>query len=84
MKTKEKDYYALQAFFAPVVDRDDLPLASPAARQRYRRQLAAWEDARLLFPILRAGDYVLEAEDASIGANDGLYRGMYAADGFTF
>jgi hypothetical protein len=41
----QKDYYGLQAFFAPVVDRDDLTLAARPARERYRRQLAAWEGA---------------------------------------
>jgi hypothetical protein len=41
----QKDYYSLQAFFAPVVDRDDLTVAPARAQQRYHRQLTAWEHA---------------------------------------
>jgi hypothetical protein len=41
----QKDYYRLQAFFAPLVQRDDLSLAPGSARLRYERQLAAWNEA---------------------------------------
>ena len=41
----QKDYYRLQAFFAPLTQRDDLPLATPDECARHRRQLAAWEEA---------------------------------------
>jgi hypothetical protein len=41
----QKDYYRLQAFFAPITDRDDLPLMSHAAQERYHQRLAAWEAA---------------------------------------
>jgi hypothetical protein len=37
------DYYRLQAFFAPIAWRDDLPVVSGEVLARYRQQLAAWE-----------------------------------------
>ncbi|HEV3138625.1 MAG TPA: DUF1549 and DUF1553 domain-containing protein, partial [Pirellulales bacterium] len=39
------DYYRLQAFFAPMLPRDDVPLATREQQQRYAEQLAAWEQA---------------------------------------
>lgn len=39
----QKDYYRLQAFFAPISQHDDLSAVSAAEYRRYRRQLAAWE-----------------------------------------
>ena len=41
----QTDYFRLQAFFAPMQPRDDLPAAMPAARAEYQRRLAAWEAA---------------------------------------
>jgi hypothetical protein len=41
----QKDYYSLQAFFAPLMQRDDVELATPEARARYERQTAAWREA---------------------------------------
>jgi hypothetical protein len=41
----QADYFRLQAFFQPMLARDDLPLATPAARHEYREKLAAWETA---------------------------------------
>lgn len=41
----QKEYYGLQAFFAPLVQRDDLPLAPPREQESYRRQMAKWEAA---------------------------------------
>jgi hypothetical protein len=41
----QSDYFRLQAFFAPLLPRDDLVAATPAARAEYRKRLAAWEDA---------------------------------------
>jgi hypothetical protein len=43
--TTQKDYYRLQAFFAPMRPRDDLPAADAAARKEYAERLAAWEAA---------------------------------------
>jgi mono/diheme cytochrome c family protein len=37
------DYYRLQAFFAPLRTRDDLPLATPEEQASYREKLALWE-----------------------------------------
>ncbi len=39
------DYYRLQAFFAPLLPRDDLPVATLEQRQQYDAQLAAWQSA---------------------------------------
>lgn len=41
----QTDYFRLQAFFAPMRPRDDLPAATPAQRRAYRRRLDAWEAA---------------------------------------
>jgi hypothetical protein len=41
----QKDYFRLQAFFAPLMQRDDLPLAPADERARYQRRLAEWEKA---------------------------------------
>ena len=41
----QTDYYRLQAFFAPMQPRDDLPAATAAARSAYQRRLGAWESA---------------------------------------
>ncbi|MFO0876032.1 MAG: DUF1549 and DUF1553 domain-containing protein [Gemmataceae bacterium] len=39
----QKDYFRLQAFFAPMQPRD-LPAADPATLARHRREQAAWEE----------------------------------------
>lgn len=39
----QSDYYRLQAFFAPMVPHDDLPLSTRADEQRFAVQQAAWE-----------------------------------------
>jgi hypothetical protein len=41
----QKDYYRLRAFFAPMLPRDDVPLATPAQRAEHAAQLARWEAA---------------------------------------
>jgi hypothetical protein len=41
----QEDYYRLQAFFTPILPRDDLPLATPGPWRAYQEQLAAWEAA---------------------------------------
>lgn len=40
----QKDYYRLQAFFAPIIQRDDVPAATPQACSDYREKLKAWEE----------------------------------------
>ena len=40
----QKDYYRLQAFFAPIIQRDDVPAATPQACNDYREKLKAWEE----------------------------------------
>ncbi len=39
----QREYYRLQAFFAPLLPRDDLPAFSAAARAEHQRRLAEWE-----------------------------------------
>lgn len=41
----QKDYFRLQAFFTPLLPRDDVPLATPTQKQAYAEQLAGWEAA---------------------------------------
>jgi hypothetical protein len=40
----QRDYFALQSFFAGVLWRDDLPLAAPAEIAEYRKKRKVWED----------------------------------------
>ncbi|WP_254511750.1 PSD1 and planctomycete cytochrome C domain-containing protein [Anatilimnocola floriformis] len=39
----QKDYFALQAFFTPIMQRDDVTICSPNERTEYQQKLAAWE-----------------------------------------
>ncbi len=41
----QEDYYRLQAFFTPLLPRDDLPMARSREWDDYRRRHAAWEKA---------------------------------------
>jgi hypothetical protein len=41
----QEDYYRLQAFFTPLLPRDDLPLARAREWDDYRRRREAWEKA---------------------------------------
>jgi hypothetical protein len=41
----QKDYYRLQAFFAPLLQRDDLPLASPGTQAQYAKRMASYIQA---------------------------------------
>ncbi len=41
----QTDYYRLQAFFAPMRARDDVPALDGPARKDYEARLAAWEEA---------------------------------------
>jgi hypothetical protein len=40
----QKDYFRLQAFFAPILPRDDLKLATPQQEAEYKEKLAGWEE----------------------------------------
>jgi mono/diheme cytochrome c family protein len=40
----QKDYYAMQAFFAPIQPREDIDLATDAERAAHRQKLKQWED----------------------------------------
>ncbi len=39
----QTDYYRLQAFFTPMLPRDDLPEATAAEREKFAKQQAKWE-----------------------------------------
>jgi len=39
----QKDYYRLQAFFAPIMFRDDIPIATREEERQYRARMAHWE-----------------------------------------
>jgi cytochrome c553 len=41
----QKDYYRLQAFFAPMLPRDDFPLATAEEHAAYKGKLGKWEEA---------------------------------------
>lgn len=41
----QEDYYRLRAFFAPLLPRDDLPLARAREQDEYRARRRAWEKA---------------------------------------
>jgi hypothetical protein len=41
----QEDYYRLQAFFAPMLPRDDIITASALDRERFRTEQARWEEA---------------------------------------
>jgi mono/diheme cytochrome c family protein len=40
----QKDYYRLQAFFAPILPRNDLKLATPQMEAEYAEKLKVWEE----------------------------------------
>ncbi|HUR59695.1 MAG TPA: PSD1 and planctomycete cytochrome C domain-containing protein, partial [Opitutaceae bacterium] len=40
----QKDYFRLQAFFAALKHAEDVPVATPAQRAAYEKQLAIWEE----------------------------------------
>jgi len=40
----QRDYFALQSFFAGILWRDDLPLATPAEIADYKKKRAVWEE----------------------------------------
>jgi len=41
----QKDYFRLQAFFAPILWRENVPAATPDEQAEYHKQLAVWEQA---------------------------------------
>jgi len=41
----QKDYYRLQAYFAPILWRENVPAATAEEQADYQRQLAVWEEA---------------------------------------
>ncbi len=40
----QKDYFRLRAFFAPLSQRDDIPLATPQRLAEYKQKRARWEE----------------------------------------
>jgi hypothetical protein len=41
----QKDYYRLQAYFAPILWRENVPAATAEEQAEYQRQLVVWEEA---------------------------------------
>jgi hypothetical protein len=54
----QSDYYRLEAFFTPMLPRDDVPLASQSERAEFAKQQAAWEQKTA---VLRAELAAIEA-----------------------
>jgi hypothetical protein len=54
----QSDYYRLEAFFAPMLPRDDVPLASASERAEFAKKQAAWERKTA---VLRAEIAAIEA-----------------------
>lgn len=55
----QKDYYRLQAFYAPVVYRDDAPVGDARTKAEYQRKLAIWEEKT---KDIRAGIEAIESD----------------------
>ena len=74
----QADYYRLQAFFAPMLPRDDLPEATKSQREEFTKRQAAWETAtaeiraeieKLVAPaVTKARDNALEKFNAEVVA----------------
>ncbi len=72
----QADYYRLQAFFAPMLPRDDLPEATPDQKAEFAKKLAAWEkqtasiraeiDALTAPAIKSAREHALEKFNAEV------------------
>ncbi len=72
----QADYYRLQAFFTPMLPRDDLPEATPSQRDEFAKKQAAWEkatakiraeiDALVAPSIKKARDKALEKFNAEV------------------
>ncbi len=60
--TSQVDYFALQAFFAPMKPRDDLSAVKSAEWKRYQRDLVAWE--KTTKPIRDVGRFRAEIQQA--------------------
>ncbi len=56
----QTDFYRLQAFFTPMIERDDLPAASPDQISKFREKYAIWNEATL--DIRKQMDDLLAAE----------------------
>ncbi len=74
----QTDYYRLQAFFTPMLPRDDLPDATAAEREKFAKQQAKWDAATadiraqieaLVAPLrTKARDEALEKFNAEVVA----------------
>ncbi len=67
----QADYYRLQAFFAPLLPRDDLTAATPAERDAFQTQTEAWKAKTA--DLLRQID-VLEARYRQAAAKTAIGR----------
>jgi hypothetical protein len=62
----QTDFFRLQAFFAPMLPRDDFVVAGSRQKEEYARQLAAWEAA--------TGELRAEMETLTAGKRDELRK----------
>ena len=60
------DYYRLQAFFKPILWRDDVPMATPEQRREHQVQLAKWNE---LTAEVRGKIDAIEGSRVASGAN---------------
>ncbi|MES2569218.1 MAG: DUF1549 and DUF1553 domain-containing protein, partial [Verrucomicrobiota bacterium] len=67
----QKDYYRLQAFFAPILPRDDLSVATASQQAGYAEKLAAWE---LKTAPLREQIAILEAPYRKKAADEAIAK----------
>lgn len=59
-----RDYFRLQAFFAPLLPRDDLPAIDAAGQAEYRKRLAEWE--KVSAPIRAEMERLLGSKPADL------------------
>jgi mono/diheme cytochrome c family protein len=67
----QADYFRLRAFFAPLLSRDDVPLATPHQRAEYEGQLAGWLEETV---GIRTELAALEEEKLAGAAKDEIKR----------
>jgi mono/diheme cytochrome c family protein len=67
----QADYFRLRAFFAPLLPRDDVPLATPHQRAEYEGKLAGWLEETV---GIRTELAALEEEKLAAAAKDEIKR----------
>ncbi len=67
----QKDYFRLQAFFAGLSLRDDVPFATPAERDTHAKQLREWEEQTA---VIREQIDALEAQKRKNAAHQAIIK----------